>query len=62
MVHSPCTEPYNPLLLPSSLATMHDPVPILISVFASLLFGHLLGTCGSVPEMHDLLLTFKVAR
>ena len=51
----------NPVLVTTSvplcLATMHDPVPILISVFPSILFGLYVqsGMCGSVPKMCDIL-------
>ena len=43
--------------VPLCLATMHDPVPILISMFPLILFGLYVesGMCGSVPEMCDIL-------
>ena len=44
---------YTPLSLPLCLATMHDPMPILISILFGLYMQS--GMCGSVPEMCDIL-------
>ena len=52
---------YSPLSVHLCLATTHDTVPILISVFPSTLFGLYVqsGMCGSVPKMCDILKTSR---
>ena len=48
---------YSPLSVPLCLATTHEPVPVLISVFPSILFGLSVQRemLGSVSEMWNIL-------